>query len=187
MNTSAVIEELKKMHACPAAIVWMEANSTLSPRELWVVCPRPDWLMWLLVSKSAENNGWPPLVEILMVLCDIVELHGLPIAKRKDPDVLNGLRIVRECIDKDDVGMSAKDLKTILNDPSKGCTGISSLRSLVRTVGVSTASASDYMASLASTTVNYTSLEFASARGVELALIDVEIADYIRLSFQVPL
>jgi len=78
--TQAFIADLESKDACIEAISWIrnevKKNPILSPKDIWRMCPYPEWLMWLLLRKCI-NPIWPDGPVVLNLLCDVVERYAI--------------------------------------------------------------------------------------------------------------
>lgn len=66
MPRAALLAILERYDACREAQEWATATPG-TPSELWVACPRGDWLLWL-----ADNVGVNPFV-VQLAACDCLE------------------------------------------------------------------------------------------------------------------
>jgi hypothetical protein len=42
------VEDLRKLNPCHEALAWVDKQHGESPSDLWQMCPRSDWMLWLL-------------------------------------------------------------------------------------------------------------------------------------------
>lgn len=88
-------KQLQNLNACENAIEWVGC-ATLE--GAWAECPRGDWMIWLAM-RMAGQPGWPSPVDVVVVLCDIVEpiVSYIPANSKC---LLTALETVRQwCID----------------------------------------------------------------------------------------
>ena len=56
------VKWLERHDACQDALDWIADQRHQTPRHLWKVCPRGDWMAWLLaelgVAHEARASAW---------------------------------------------------------------------------------------------------------------------------------
>jgi len=73
-----VWEQLERIGVCALAVEWAKANPEKTARELWEQCEWPEWLIWVLIKKSEEEEEqWPFASAVFLVICDIIERYTL--------------------------------------------------------------------------------------------------------------
>lgn len=102
-HASRAIEILDEMNACSSALDWMKGNAGpnvgLGPagRRLWLACPRPDWLIWVLTRKKVREHIPEHEVVFRYLIADLMETV-LPILKGVDlsyvRDTINSVRLI---------------------------------------------------------------------------------------------
>ena len=102
----AWIEPLKEMKACGDALEWCKGYESLV--EAWAVCPRGDWMIWLLgkLSGKPESVSHKKLV---LVACQCARL-ALPYAKEGELRPLRAIEVT-EAWARGDEGIRREDVR----------------------------------------------------------------------------
>ena len=62
MKGSDFVKWLERHNACQDALDWIADQRHQTPQHLWKVCPRGDWMAWLLaelgVAHEARASAW---------------------------------------------------------------------------------------------------------------------------------
>lgn len=72
MNTKELITKIDTLNPCLVGRIWIGKRQLLTPRELWDMCPRGDWLMWIATRMGVEPRilalGAIPVAESVLHL-----------------------------------------------------------------------------------------------------------------------
>jgi len=101
----AWIEPLKEMKACGDALEWCKGYESLD--KAWAVCPRGDWMLWLL-RKLSGNPESASRKKLVLVTCQCARL-SLPYVKVGELRPLRAIEIAEAWARGDD-GITLEDV-----------------------------------------------------------------------------
>ena len=100
------IKPLKRMGACAAALEWCEHYESLD--KAWAVCPRGNWMLWLL-GKLSGNPESASRKKLVLVTCQCARL-SLPYVKVGELRPLRAIEIAEAWARGDD-GITLEDVR----------------------------------------------------------------------------
>jgi hypothetical protein len=74
MTREEVVVKICSMGACTSALGWIDDLPDLSPKQLWVSCSEPAWMLWLAGRANVD------LKLLVLIACDCARsvLHLVP-------------------------------------------------------------------------------------------------------------
>ncbi len=64
-----IVEELEELEACNDGLEWVGEQTFTSYNDLWQVCPRADWMLWLIEEKELKIDK----KVLVRVACELVK------------------------------------------------------------------------------------------------------------------
>lgn len=56
--SSRIVRQLDALGACRRSRLWAAVLDVKSPQDMWLKCPRGDWMAWFMCSLSGEDATW---------------------------------------------------------------------------------------------------------------------------------
>ena len=103
-----VLEILKKHYACDEGKDWWKGLGKTTPKKEWELCPRGDWLLWLMVELQMEEELLRKVLrKCIKPLVPLVPQKHQALCRkvlRQDPDTDEGRADQKELQDLVDLG-----------------------------------------------------------------------------------
>lgn len=93
--SSRVVKQLGFLGACRRSKLWAAALDVKGPQDMWLKCPRGDWMSWLMCCLSGKDATW--LIHTYAhVLARCVQAEVLPVSTDRVMTALGDLDAGRE-------------------------------------------------------------------------------------------